>query len=76
VALRRRKWVGAGLVAVVAVAVAITLALQPSGSAAIGLSAAPLGVNVAPWDGLYAGSAAAAVSTSSAPGVSDVRDNA
>ena len=40
---------------------AITLALQPSGSAATGLSAAPLGVNVAPWDGLYAGSAAAAV---------------
>src|ERR1700678_3784368 len=40
---------------------ATTLALQPSGSAATGLSAAPLGVNVAPWDGLYAGSAAAAV---------------
>jgi hypothetical protein len=48
------------MVAAVAV-VAITLALQPSGSAATGLSAAPLGVNVAPWDGLYAGSAAAAV---------------
>jgi hypothetical protein len=45
----------------VATAVAITVALQPSGSAATGLSAAPLGVNVAPWDGLYAGAGAAAV---------------
>jgi hypothetical protein len=63
VAFRRSQWMGAGVVAAVAVAtaVAITLALQPSGSAATGLSAAPLGVNVAPWDGLYTGSAAAAV---------------
>jgi hypothetical protein len=60
VAFRRSQWVGAGMVAAVAV-VAITLARQPSGSAATGLSAAPLGVNVAPWDGLYAGPAAAAV---------------
>ena len=44
-----------------ATAVTITLALQPSGSAATGLSAAPLGVNVAPWDGLYTGSGAVAV---------------
>jgi hypothetical protein len=63
VAFRRSQRVGAGMVAAVAVAAvaATTLALQPSGSAATGLSAAPLGVNVAPWDGLYAGSAAAAV---------------
>ena len=62
-AFRRRRWVAAGLVASLAVATAvlITLALQPSGAAAIGLSAAPLGVNVAPWDGRYAGPAAAAV---------------
>ena len=68
-AFRRSQWVGAGLVGAVAVAtaVAITLALQPSGSAATGLSAAPLGVNVAPWDGLYTGSAAAAVQPSSRP---------
>jgi hypothetical protein len=63
VAFRRSQWAGAGVVGAVAVAtaVAITLALQPAGSAATGLSAAPLGVNVAPWDGLYAGEAAAAV---------------
>jgi hypothetical protein len=63
VAFRRGQWVGAGLAGAVTVAtaVAITLALQPSGSAATGLSAAPLGVNVAPWDGLYTGEAAAAV---------------
>ena len=62
-AFRRRQWVGAGLVGAVAVAtaVAITLASQPTGSAASGLSAAPLGVNVAPWDGLYTGAGAAAV---------------
>jgi len=63
VAFRRSQRVGAGLVAAVAVAAAaaVILALQATGSAATGLSAAPLGVNVAPWDGLYTGSAAAAV---------------
>jgi hypothetical protein len=66
VAFRRSQWVGAGLVGAVAAAtvVAVTLATQPSGSAATGLSAAPLGVNVAPWDGLYTGAAAAAVQPS------------
>src|ERR1700722_4118098 len=63
VAFRRGQWVGAGLAGAVTVATAaaITVALQPSGSAATGLSAAPLGVNVAPWDGLYTGSGAVAV---------------
>ena len=75
-AFRRSQWVGAGMVGAVAVAtvVAITLALQPSGSAATGLSAAPLGVNVAPWDGLYTGSAAAAVQPMlSAAGIRQLR---
>jgi hypothetical protein len=76
VAFRRSQRVEAGAVAALAVAtaVAITLALQPAGSAATGLSAAPLGVNVAPWDGLYAGSAAAAVQPRlSAAGVRQLR---
>jgi hypothetical protein len=76
VAFRRSQWVAAGLVGSVAVAtaVAITLALQPSGSAATGLSAAPLGVNVAPWDGLYTGSSAAAVQPLlSAAGIKQLR---
>jgi hypothetical protein len=47
---------------------------QPGGSAATGLSAAPLGVNVAPWDGLYTGSAAAVVQPKlSAAGISQLR---
>jgi hypothetical protein len=76
VAFRRSLWLGTGAGAAVAVAaaVAITLALQPSGSAATGLSAAPLGVNVAPWDGLYAGDGAAAVQPLlSAAGISQLR---
>jgi hypothetical protein len=76
VAFRRGQWVRAGVVAAVAVAtaVAITLALQPSGSAATGLSAAPLGVNVAPWDGPYTGSSAAAVQPMlSAAGIGQLR---
>jgi hypothetical protein len=55
----RRLWLGAGAGAAAAAAVALTLALQPGGSAATGLSAAPLGVNVAPWDGTYTGSSGA-----------------
>ena len=72
-AFRRSQSVGAG-VAAVATAVAITLALQPSGSAATGLSAAPLGVNVAPWDGVYTGSSAADVQPMlSAAGIGQLR---
>ena len=72
-AFRRSQSVGA-VVAAVATAVAITLALQPSGSAATGLSAAPLGVNVAPWDGVYTGSSAADVRPMlSAAGIGQLR---
>ncbi|MGD0701374.1 MAG: hypothetical protein ABSA02_16000 [Trebonia sp.] len=48
---------GAAVVAAAAVAV-IILELLPGGSgpAPVRLSAAPLGVNIAPWDGVYAGS--------------------
>jgi hypothetical protein len=59
VVFRRGRWLAAGAgVAAVAAAVAIVLAEQPSGSGAalVRLSAAPLGVNVAPWDGVYSGS--------------------
>ena len=60
-AFRRGRWLAAGAgVAAVAAAVAIVLAEQPSGSGngavLVRLSAAPLGVNVAPWDGIYSGS--------------------
>ena len=77
-AFRRSQWVGAGVVGAVAIAIAvaitITLALQPAGSAATGLSAAPLGVNVAPWDGLYTGQAAAAVQPKlEAAGIKELR---
>ena len=58
-AFLRGRWLAAGAgVAAVAAVVAIVLALQPSGSGAVlvRLSTAPLGVNVAPWDGIYSGS--------------------
>jgi hypothetical protein len=59
--LRHRRWRAAGAgVAVVAAAVAITVALLPGGSGPVlvRLSAAPLGVNVAPWDAAYTGAGA------------------
>jgi hypothetical protein len=59
VALGRRRGLAAGAVVVAAAAVAvIILELLPGGSgpAVVRLSAAPLGVNIAPWDGVYAGS--------------------
>jgi hypothetical protein len=65
VAFVRGRWLAAGAVVVAAVAVAIALAVRPgasgSGSAPVlfRLSAAPLGGNVAPWDGVYTGSGAA-----------------
>ncbi len=56
-ALGRRRWLaaGAGVVVVAVAAVAITVAVRPGGTtpALVRLSTAPLGVNVAPWDGLY-----------------------
>ena len=58
-ALGRRRVLAAGAVVVAAAAVAaIILALLPGGSgpAVVRLGAAPLGVNIAPWDGVYAGS--------------------
>jgi hypothetical protein len=63
VAIRPGRWLaaGAGVAAVAAVAVVVVvLAEQPSpsgsGAVLVRLSAAPLGVNVAPWDGGYSGS--------------------
>jgi hypothetical protein len=59
VALGRRRGLAAGAAVVAAAAVAvIILLLLPGGSgpAAVRLGSAPLGVNVAPWDGVYAGS--------------------
>jgi hypothetical protein len=59
VALGRRRIFAAGAVAVVAAALAvIIIELLPGGSgpALVRLSGTPLGVNVAPWDGVYAGS--------------------
>src|ERR1700676_2479612 len=57
---RQRRWLaaGAGTAALAVAAVSVVLAQQPSGSGAAlaTLSAAPLGVNVAPWDGVYSGS--------------------
>jgi hypothetical protein len=56
VALGRRRGLAAGAVVVAAAAVAvIILELLPGGSgpAAVRLAAAPLGVNIAPWDGVY-----------------------
>jgi hypothetical protein len=77
---RRRKWLAAGVVGVAAVAaaVAIVLAQQPSGTAKAiviyRLSAAPLGVNVAPWDGVYTGSGAEVIQPLlSAAGVKQIR---
>jgi hypothetical protein len=66
VAFARGRWLAAGAgVAAVAAAVAIVLAEQPSGSgvALVPLSAAPLGVNVAPWDGVYSGSGGGVVNS-------------
>jgi hypothetical protein len=59
VALGRRRGLAAGAVVVAAAAVAvIILELLPGGSgpAGVRLAAAPLGVNIAPWDGVYSGS--------------------
>jgi hypothetical protein len=56
---RGRRGLAAAAVAVAAAAVTvIILELLPGGSgpAVVRLSAAPLGVNIAPWDGVYAGS--------------------
>ena len=58
-ALGRRRGLAAGAVLVAAAAVAvIILELLPGGSGptVVRLGAAPLGVNIAPWDGVYAGS--------------------
>jgi len=58
VALGRRHGLAAGAAAVAAAAVAvIILELLPCGNgpAEVRLAAAPLGVNVAPWDGVYTG---------------------
>ena len=52
---------GAAVVAAAAVAVIILALLPGSGPAVITLGAAPLGVNVAPWDGVYAGSGGGAI---------------
>jgi len=74
VAFRRQWWLAAGIgAAAVVVVVTIVLAEQPSGSGSasasgspsgdgnaglVSLSAAPLGVNTAPWDDLYSTSSA------------------
>ena len=61
VAFRHARWLaaGTGAVAVAAVAaVAITVTLEPSANVG-GLSSGALGINVAPWDGVYTGSSAA-----------------
>ena len=58
-ALGRRRWLAAGATVVAAAAAAlIILELLPGGSgpALVRLGTAPLGVNIAPWDGVYAGS--------------------
>jgi hypothetical protein len=79
VTIRRGRWLAAGVgVAAVAAAVAIVLAEQPSGSTKaavlVRLSAAPLGVNVAPWDGIYAGTSADVIQPLlSAAGVKQLR---
>jgi hypothetical protein len=60
VAFRRGRWLaaGTGVAAAAAAVAAVVLSQQPSGNGAtlVRLSAAPLGVNVAPWDGAYSGS--------------------
>ena len=77
--IRRGRWLAAGVgVAAVAAAVAIVLSEQPSGTgnAAVlfRLSAAPLGVNVAPWDGVYTGTSADVIQPLlSAAGVKQLR---
>jgi hypothetical protein len=77
VAFRRGRWLAAGTgVAVVAAAVAIVLAEQSGGSAPVlvRLSTAPLGVSVAPWDGVYTGSGAAVIQPLlSAAGIKQIR---
>jgi hypothetical protein len=54
--LRRHGLAAAVVVAALAAAVAIIFVLLPGGGGpvTVRLSAAPLGVNVAPWDGVYA----------------------
>jgi len=61
---RGRRGLAAAAVAVAAAAVTvIILELLPGGSgpAVVRLSAAPLGVNIAPWDGVYAGSGSSVI---------------
>lgn len=56
--LRREHAVATGMVALVATAAAaIAMTVLPGGEGhgPVRLSSAPLGVNVAPWDGIYAG---------------------
>lgn len=63
-AFRRGRWLAAGAgSAAVAAAVAIFLAQQSSGGGPVlvSLSAAPLGVNVAPWDSVYSGSGSSVI---------------
>lgn len=59
-AFGRGRWLAAGAgTAAVAIAVAVAIFLAQSGGsepAPVTLSAAPLGVNVAPWDSVYSGS--------------------
>jgi hypothetical protein len=59
VALGRRHGLAAGAAVVAAAAVSVIILQLTSGGtgpADVRLSGAPLGVNVAPWDGVYAGS--------------------
>lgn len=62
----RRRWLAAGVAgAAVAAAAAIALPRQSGGTAEVAetyqLSAAPLGVNVAPWDSSYTGAGAGVI---------------
>lgn len=56
--LGRRRGLAAAVVVTAAAVTAIIAALLPGGSgpAVVRLGVAPLGVNIAPWDGVYAGS--------------------
>jgi hypothetical protein len=76
VALGRRRGLAAAVVVTAAAVTAIIAALLPGGSGpvVVRLGVAPLGVNIAPWDGVYAGSGSGVIQPKlAAAGVRQIR---
>jgi hypothetical protein len=75
VTLGRRRGLAAGAVLVAAAVAVIIVGLLPGGGgpAGVRLAAAPLGVNIAPWDGVYSGSGGVIQPMLAAAGIKQIR---